>query len=121
MSHVRVKTKYYEEGPYGSEIERTLFVHHNNSTDYVYVYDDEGKCILSFNDTIKNNLYDAIVKAAGVVNHGELPDGLEYMAPEESDIVNKSLVAGHEPTNEKEAEEMIYKLADKFNLHVELF
>lgn len=79
MSSIRVKTKYLEEGPYGSLIEHILYVNHNNSGDFVTVHDDSGNLIFSFPDTVKNNLYDAIVRAAGAINHSELPEGVEYM------------------------------------------
>lgn len=79
MSHIRVKSKYIEEGSWGSEIEKTIFVHHNLSCDIVTVYDENGNTIFNFSDAVKNNLYDAIVRSAGVVNHGELPNGVEYM------------------------------------------
>lgn len=84
MSHIRVKKTYLEEGHYGSVVEQTLYVHHNLTCDYVSVYDSEGKLLFSFGDTIKNNMFDAIVRAAGVINHGEFPEGVEYM--DEQDI-----------------------------------
>lgn len=79
MSHIKIKTKYVEEGEYWSAIERTLFVHHNLVSDYVTVYDESGKVIFTFNDTMRNNLLEAIKRTAGPVKHGELPEGVEYM------------------------------------------
>jgi uncharacterized membrane protein len=89
MSHVRVKTKYNVEAAYGSTEEQTLYVHHNNSSDYVTVYDNEGKELFSFDDTMRNNLLDAIVRAAGPVNHGELPEGVEYMNEQDWEFISK--------------------------------
>lgn len=79
MSHIKIKTKYVEEGEYWSAIERTLFVHHNLVSDYVTVYDENGKVIFTFNDTMRNNLLEAIKRTAGPVKQGELPAGVEYM------------------------------------------
>lgn len=60
MSHVRVKTKYNVEGAYGSIEERTLYADHNNSCDIVTFYDQDGNWLLSVEDTMDNNLLDAI-------------------------------------------------------------
>lgn len=83
MSSIRVKTKYLEEGTYGSEIERTLYAVHSNSSDYVSVYDEDGTMLFCFNDTVRNNMFDAIVRVAGVMNAGEYPEGVELMDDED--------------------------------------
>jgi len=79
MSHIKVKTKYVEEGEYWTAIEKTLYVHYNLVSDYVTVYDDSGKVLFSFNDTMRNNLYSAILRSAGPVKQGELPEGVTFM------------------------------------------
>lgn len=60
MSHIRVKTKYQTEGAYGSIEERVLYADHNNSCDIVTFYDQDGNWLLSVEDTMDNNLLDAI-------------------------------------------------------------
>jgi len=50
MSHRYRKIEYETMGPYGSTDTRTLYVHYNNTSDYVTVYDDSGKVVLSFDE-----------------------------------------------------------------------
>lgn len=83
MSHRRVKTKYVEEGGYWSINEKTLYVHHDMASDYVSVYDESGKLMFTFNDTMRNNVYDAIVRTAGPLNFEQLPEGVEPMDEED--------------------------------------
>jgi hypothetical protein len=52
MSHVRIKTKYKEEGTYGSTEEHTIYADHNNCCDYVTFYDEKGEILLTVPDTI---------------------------------------------------------------------
>lgn len=88
MSHIRIKTTYQEEGPYGTEETRTLYCHHNLSCDYVTFYDDRADVIMCVPDTIKNNLLDAINKL--YTGSGEVgKDGIEYMTPEEREKIFK--------------------------------
>lgn len=60
MSHTRVKTEYQIEGPYGSVEKKTLYAHHHHTCDVITFYDENGKFILSVEDTMENNLIDAI-------------------------------------------------------------
>ena len=84
MSHLRVKTTYNTEGPYGTTEKRTLYAHHNLSCDIVSIYDDDGSFLFAFPDTIDNNLWNAIARIGGGVFEGNSPDrklvdGIEYM------------------------------------------
>jgi len=80
MSHIRVKTKYQVQGAYGSTEKRTLYAHHNNSCDVVTFFDEDGTYLFSVEDTIDNNLMDAINRLyAPHKNSSELDDNVQYM------------------------------------------
>lgn len=80
MSHLRVKTEYQVSGIYGSTETRTLYAHHNNSCDVVTFFDEDGMDIFSVEDTMNNNLMDAIYRLyAPRKNNGELKDNVQYM------------------------------------------
>jgi len=82
MSHYYLKTKYKEEGSYGSTEEHTLYAHHNLSCDVVSIYDEKGDCILSFDDTLDNNILDAINRLLWAWNDAmanKLTEGVEYL------------------------------------------
>jgi hypothetical protein len=51
MSNSYRKIKYESEGPYGSSDEKWLYIHMNNSSDIVSVYDDDGDMLFSFIET----------------------------------------------------------------------
>jgi hypothetical protein len=82
MSHIRVKTTYNVMGAYGEVEKHTLYAHINNSCDIVDFYDEDGSRLFSVEDTMKNNLLDAInrlfipYKSA---RDSSLNDGIEYM------------------------------------------
>ena len=42
MSHIRVKTKYYTMGAYGSVDEKVLYADLDNSCDIITYYDENG-------------------------------------------------------------------------------
>lgn len=80
MSHVKVKTEYQVEVPYGSTEKRVLYAHHNNSCDVVTFFDEDGKHLFSVEDTLGNNLMDAIKRLyAPYKNSSELDDDVQYM------------------------------------------
>lgn len=86
MSHYRVKTKYNVEGAYGSVEERTLYAHLNLSCDVTTFYDEDGSYLFSVEDTMDNNLLDAIKRLFAPhkdLRSMDLLDGVEYMTPEE--------------------------------------
>lgn len=79
MSSIRVKTKYYTEGVYGSTEEKTLYCVHNNTSDYVTYYDEDGEIILVVPDTIAYNILDAINKLYVPKQGNKLKFDVEYM------------------------------------------
>lgn len=84
MSHIRVKTEYNVETEYGALEKRTLYAHHNNTCDVVTFYDENGKELFSFDDTIENNLMDAINRLCIPHNSpNNFKDGVEYMNAED--------------------------------------
>ena len=81
MSHDRLKIKYKEEGPYGSEVERTLYCHHNHSSDIVSFHDDDGNYLFSYGDTGPTpTLMDAIIKLDRYNNHYKEGSNNEFTA-----------------------------------------
>ena len=87
MSHYRVKTKYNVEGPYGSVEESTLYAHLNLSCDVTTFFDEDGTYIFSVEDTMDNNIFDAMKRLFSPhkdLRSTNLLDGVEYMTPEES-------------------------------------
>ena len=60
MSHIRVKTEYDVEEPYGSTEKQVLYCDHNNSSDYVTFYDQNGGWLFCVEDTRDNNMLAAI-------------------------------------------------------------
>lgn len=83
MSHLRVKTKWEQEGPYGSSIERTLYAHHNGGCDCLTYYNEQGEVqVMAFQSWSKgNDLWDAMERLNfPFVSEwwGELKDGVEY-------------------------------------------
>lgn len=62
MSHNRIKTTYVITGNYGVEEEHTLYADYNNSCDVATFYDSDGTRLFSIEDTVNNNLGDAIIR-----------------------------------------------------------
>jgi len=85
MSHIRVKTKYNVEGDWGSIEEKILYADHDNCSDYVTFYDDNGKYIFSVPDTIDKNIINAInlLYNPNKTSQGDLKDDVEYMNEDE--------------------------------------
>ena len=80
MSHYRVKTKYNEEGAYGSVDEKVLYAHHNLSCDYVTFFDENGNVIMTVPDTMDNNILDAINRLYMPFKKDNILDeGIEFM------------------------------------------
>lgn len=81
MSHVRVKTEYQVEGVYGSTEKKTLYAHHNNSCDVVTFFAEDGTYLFSVEDTINNNLMDAINRLYAPYKNaaGELNNDVQFM------------------------------------------
>ena len=97
MSHTRVKTTYSVQGIYASTETKTLYCHHNHSSDYTVFYDEDGSVTqMSFGEWEKgNNLWDAMERLWFPFKdkwYGELKDGVEYYykAPWEVDSINKT-------------------------------
>jgi len=89
MSHYWVKTEYNEEGAYGRVDKKMLYAHINNSCDIVSFYDDKFNYLLSVEDTMENNLLDAINRLFApherVDNKYVLDKQVEYMTMDERD------------------------------------
>ena len=81
MSHVRVKTEYQIQGAYGSTEKRTLYARHNNSCDVVTFFDEDGTYLFSVEDTMDNNLMDAINRlyAPHKNTSGKLNEYVQFM------------------------------------------
>ena len=84
MSHTRVKTTYNVQGNYGSTETKTLYCHHNHSSDYVVFYDEDGSITqMCFNEwETNNNLWDAMNRLwypfKDKWGTSELKDGVKY-------------------------------------------
>ena len=59
------KVSYNEVGNYGEIESKTLYCGYNRSCDVTTVYDENGEVILCFDDTLGDNLFDAILKLCG--------------------------------------------------------
>lgn len=84
MSSFKVKTTYNTEGIYGSTEEKTLYAVHNNSSDYVTFYDEDGEILLVVPDTVSNNILEAIIRLYQPYENGSVlkPD-VEYLTEED--------------------------------------
>jgi len=95
MAHQWFKTKYKTYAYHGAgcyEEEHTLYVHHNESCDLVLFYDEKGECILAFEDTLKNNIFDAMNRLNFPYKEewfGELLDDVENLNDEDRKILNR--------------------------------
>ena len=83
MSHLFLKTEYNSEGSYGSTEKHKLYAHHNNTCDVVSIYDEDGKCIISFDDTQVNSILDAINRLCSALENDKLVDGVENISIKE--------------------------------------
>lgn len=87
MSHLKVKTNYNVEGSYGTVESHTVYADHNNSSDYVSFYDEDGTLLLTIPDTIDNNLLDAINRLYSPMLNGKLRSDIERMSIEDSNKI----------------------------------
>jgi hypothetical protein len=84
MSHTKVKTTYSVEGAYASTETKTLYCHHNHSSDYATFYDEDGSTtIMCFGEwETGNDLWDAMNRLwfpyKGEWGRSELKDGVEH-------------------------------------------
>lgn len=62
MSHSIFKTQYFESGNYGSVIEKTVYADYDNSCDIVTFYDNDGDTLLTVEDTLDNNILQAMFR-----------------------------------------------------------
>lgn len=83
MSGFVVKTTYKTEGAYGSTEDNILYAKHNNSSDYVTFYDEDGDYMFTVPDTIDNNLFDAIKRLYSPISKNELIENVEYVKLDE--------------------------------------
>lgn len=92
MSHIRVKTEYQVEGPFGSTEKRILYSDHNNSTDVVNFYDENGNYIFSVQDCVENNFLDAVNRLYNPFKPNcELDDNVQYMDGGDLILLGKSM------------------------------
>ena len=82
MGSERKKIKYYEEGPYGTLTERTLYARMNHTCDVTTFYDEDGEYIFSYGDTIDNNLFDAMIELSCPI-YGKRQHEIENMNEED--------------------------------------
>ncbi len=83
MSHLRVKTTYETMGSYGSTDVKTLYCHHNLSSDYVTFYDEKGDIeSMAFEDwSSGKDKWDAMQKLWSPYTDNtfqQLKDGVEH-------------------------------------------
>lgn len=62
MSHLYRKIKYTREAGYGTEEEMYIYMHQNNSCDYVSFYDENFNFIFGYGDTTSKPLDIQIMK-----------------------------------------------------------
>lgn len=83
MSHIRVKTTYSVQGSYGSTETRTLYCHHNLSSDTATFYEEDGSvATMDFEDWVAgDDKWDAMFRLwvpFKDVDTRELKDKVEY-------------------------------------------
>lgn len=85
MSGYIVKTTYNVEGTYGQTEVKTLYCKHYNGCDQVCYYDEQGGCLFCVDDTLDNNMFDAIIKlySPQKQHSAELEAGISYVNNEE--------------------------------------
>jgi hypothetical protein len=92
MAHQWFKTKYKEYAYYGAgcyEEEHTLYVHINESCDITSFYNEKGECVLSYEDTLDNNIFDAMNKLVFPYKKGwfgELLDDVENLDDKDREL-----------------------------------
>ena len=87
MSHIKIKTEYQDEGLYNKIEKKWLYADHNLSNDIVSFYDEKGKLLFAINDSISNNMIDALNRLFNPLGHFDtLNTGLYYMSEEEKSL-----------------------------------
>ena len=91
MSHLRLKTEYSVEGPYGSTEKRTLYAWLNNSCDVTSFYNERGEFLFATQEWDSgNDLLDAINRLAyPSERNGDLQKGVEHVKPDEWKKINQ--------------------------------
>lgn len=89
MSSIYQKIKYRESGEYGSIIEKILYVHQNNSSDITTFYNENGDFLLSFEDTLGDNIFEKMVE---VIKNWKENNNIENVKYDEWDKVIKKKV-----------------------------
>lgn len=75
MGQTRLKTTYNEISLYGATEQKTIYLRYNSSCDIVTILDENGCNVFSFDDTMDNNMFDAIQKLLqSYCNNDLLPD-----------------------------------------------
>ena len=79
MSRIRLKTKYKTLGAYGTTEERILYAVHNNSSDVVTFYHEDGDVLMTIEE-IDDNMFEAISRLwAPWKDKNQLNETVEYM------------------------------------------
>lgn len=84
MSHTKVKTKYTVEGSYGSIEYKTLYCHHNHSSDITTFFEEDGSIAsMCFSEAeTGNEKWDAMNRLwypyKGEWGRSDLKDGVEH-------------------------------------------
>ncbi len=60
MSHYRFKTTYQTQGSFGSTETHILYANHNECADIITFYYEDGEILFTVEDTMQNNLFEAI-------------------------------------------------------------
>lgn len=96
MSHTRVKCKYSVEGPYGSSEEHWLYCHHNNTSDMVTFYDEDGSVAdMMFSDSYdhdvpsKREAMEKLFFPYDAIGGFTLQDGIEYWTNEDKERLGR--------------------------------
>jgi hypothetical protein len=79
MSSQYRKIKYKEEGPYGSTVDRYLYIWSHDTVDVVNIFDDKGNHMFSFSEGTEFDMGKALVVALTDWKH----EKMEKMTREE--------------------------------------
>lgn len=121
MSSQYRKIKYQEEGPYGSIVDRYLYIWSHDTVDVTRVFDDAGEELFSYSDSISG--FD-MGQALAIVGSDWKNEKMEMMTRDEIDLIrneksdnyikidefDKTLKLLHESTHDKDLRESILKV-----------
>jgi hypothetical protein len=82
MSSQYRKIKYQEEGPYGSWIDRYLYVWSHNTVDVTHVFDDKGERLFCYSETGFD-----MGQALAIIGTDWQNERMEMMTREEIDLI----------------------------------